>query len=230
MIRVFGYCWTDDIADDPTEDGPDWPGALIRAAARRRCWAEPATYLEERLHAVAPFEQRPNGGKLFSNLSPGSVLIVPDHSYLFRSARQGMTFLPKLADRKVQVYSIGFGAIITAPETIDLFMRVLRPFAESETDAHSLSIRAQKRQATDAGRYLGGKVPFGFRLAANGMVEKDRAQQAAIRKILILYKEGRSLRSIAQAVSSTGTQISHVGVASIIKNHVPESLKRQKKA
>ena len=119
--------------------------------------------------------------------------------------------------------------MITEHETMALFLRVLDPMAKSETDAHSLSIRAQKRMAMDAGRYLGGKVPFGFRLAQNGTVEKDRAQQLAIRKILTLYKDGFSLRSIAQAVSASGRQISHVGVASIIKNHLPESLKRQTK-
>lgn len=93
-----------------------------------------------------------------------------------------MTILPKFVDRQVQVYSIGFGDVITKPENIDLFSQILGPFAKSEMDAHSL--RAQERQAMNEGPYLGGKIPFGFRLAQNGTIEKDCAQQAAIRKNL----------------------------------------------
>ncbi len=99
-----------------------------------------------------------------------------------------MTTLPRFVDEGVHVYSIHFRDFITKRENTDRFSKILGPIAKSETDKLSVSIRAQKRNARAEGRYLGGKVPFGFRLAQNGTVEKDRAQQAAIHIIFGLDK------------------------------------------
>ena len=47
------------------------------------------------------------------------------------------------------------------------------------------------------GRFLGGSVPFGFTLGEDGDLVPHEAQQDAIREIVALKAQGRSLRAIA---------------------------------
>jgi hypothetical protein len=67
------------------------------------------------------------------------------------------------------------------------------------------------------GRYLGGKVPFGFRLGESGELVRHEGEQEAIREIVALRAQGRPLRTIADAVRAKGYQISHRGVAGILR-------------
>jgi putative DNA-invertase from lambdoid prophage Rac len=67
------------------------------------------------------------------------------------------------------------------------------------------------------GRFLGGKRPFGFWRGDNGELIPDDAEQAAIAEMLELQARGLSLRAIAAEMQAKGHQISHEGVARILK-------------
>ena len=67
------------------------------------------------------------------------------------------------------------------------------------------------------GRYLGGKVPFGFRRGEGGELAPHEAEQEAIREIVALRAQGKPLRSIAEAVAAKGHRLSHEGVAGILR-------------
>jgi putative DNA-invertase from lambdoid prophage Rac len=64
------------------------------------------------------------------------------------------------------------------------------------------------------GRYLGGTVPFGYRLGDDDELVPVEAQQEAILEMAALQAQGLSLRAIAAAI-----QISHVGVQGVLKDH-----------
>jgi DNA invertase Pin-like site-specific DNA recombinase len=59
------------------------------------------------------------------------------------------------------------------------------------------------------GRYLGGKVPFGFRRGDDSELVPQETEQEAIREIVAIRAQGKALRAIAQAV----IELSHEGVA-----------------
>jgi putative DNA-invertase from lambdoid prophage Rac len=67
------------------------------------------------------------------------------------------------------------------------------------------------------GRYLGGKVPFGFRRGDAGELVPHEAEQEAAREIWRLRAEGRPLRAIASALRAKGVKISHEGVAGVLR-------------
>jgi hypothetical protein len=52
------------------------------------------------------------------------------------------------------------------------------------------------------GRYLGGKVPFGFRRRERGELVPHQTEQEAIREIVALREQGKPLRAIAEAVQA----------------------------
>ncbi len=71
-----------------------------------------------------------------------------------------------------------------------------------------------KADQKSRGRFLGGTVPFGYRLGDDGE-RVPEAEQEAIREMVELRAQGRSLRAIAASVQAKGLKISHQGVADV---------------
>ena len=67
------------------------------------------------------------------------------------------------------------------------------------------------------GRYLGSKIPFGFRRGECGSPTTHEGEQEAIREMIALRAQGRPLRAIADAVRAKGYRISHEGVAGVLR-------------
>ncbi len=67
------------------------------------------------------------------------------------------------------------------------------------------------------GRYLGGKVPFGFRRGEDGELVPHEGEQEAVREMVALRSQGKPLRAIAEAVRTNGLKISHEGVAGVLR-------------
>ena len=74
----------------------------------------------------------------------------------------------------------------------------------------SLDRRGNNQRAR--GRYLGGKVPFGYRVGENGALIEHEAEQEAIRAMIAMRNQGAALRPIAAAMAERGFRISHEAV------------------
>jgi hypothetical protein len=92
-------------------------------------------------------------------------------------------------------------------------------FAELATAAerrfHDACVAVPTRRL--GARYLGGKIPFGFRLCESGELDAHEGEQEAIREMIALRARGKPLRAIADAVRAKGYQISHEGVAGVLR-------------
>ena len=97
-----------------------------------------------------------------------------------------------------------------------LFLTIAAAFAEAERDRIRERIGQVKADQKARGRYLGGKVPFGFRRGDDGDLVPHEAEQEAIREIAGLRAQGKPLRTIAEAVRAKGHQISYEGVAGVL--------------
>ena len=69
-----------------------------------------------------------------------------------------------------------------------------------------------KRDQRQRGRYLGGAVPWGYRVGEDGALVPIPEQQAAIRRMRKLRDQGLALRAIADQMKASGVSISHAGV------------------
>jgi putative DNA-invertase from lambdoid prophage Rac len=67
------------------------------------------------------------------------------------------------------------------------------------------------------GRYLGGSIPFGYRLGNDGELVPHETEQEAIREMVALKAQRLSLRAIAAELQAKGHQISHVGVQGALR-------------
>jgi putative DNA-invertase from lambdoid prophage Rac len=74
-----------------------------------------------------------------------------------------------------------------------------------------------KRDQRTRGRFLGGTVPFGYRLGEDGELMEHQEEQAAIREARAMKEGGASLRAIASALQTRGHRISHVAVSRVLR-------------
>ena len=81
---------------------------------------------------------------------------------------------------------------------------ILSAVAEAERDRIRERVATVKADQRTCGRYLGGKVPFGFRVGDDGELVPDEDQQAAIRVAKAMRQEGRPLRTIQATMEVQG--------------------------
>jgi putative DNA-invertase from lambdoid prophage Rac len=98
-----------------------------------------------------------------------------------------------------------------------LFLTIAAAFAEAERDRIRERIGQVKADQRARGQYLGGDVPFGFRRGDDGELVPHEAEQEALREIAALRAQGLSLRAIRDEMRAKGFQISHEGVARILR-------------
>jgi DNA invertase Pin-like site-specific DNA recombinase len=173
------------------------------------------TFVEKGISGSTPFGERPQGTKLLAGLKAGDVVITPKLDRMFRSARDALDVLEGLKGRGISLHMIDLGGDVTGNGVSKLVFTILSAVAEAERDRTRERIQDVKADQRKRGRYLGGTTPFGYRLGDGGELIEDPAQQAAIKRMRKLRREGHSLRAIAERMAKHGVTISHVAVQRI---------------
>ncbi|WP_244471021.1 recombinase family protein [Microvirga massiliensis] len=166
-----------------------------------------------------PISERPEGTKLLAIAKPGDVIITPKLDRMFLSALDALDVLAKLKERDVALHMIDLDGDVTGNGISKLVFTILSAVAEAERDRIRERIAEVKRDQKQRGRFLGGTVPFGYRLDQNGELVPHEAQQEAIREAVAMKAAGVSLRAIADALQARGNSISHVAVSRVLRDH-----------
>jgi len=117
----------------------------------------------------------------------------------------------------VKLHLLDLGGDIAGNGISKLFLTIAAAFAEAERDRIRERIGQVKADQKARGRYLGGSIPFGYRLDDDGELAPNEAQQGAIREIVAMKSQGLSLRAIAAEMQAKGHKISHVGVQGVLR-------------
>lgn len=172
--------------------------------------------IEEGVSGSIPVHQRPIGGALFARLQSGDVLIAAKLDRLFRSALDALQVVAELKQRNIKLHLLDLGGDIASNGLSKLFLTIAAAFAEAERDRIRERVAQSKADQKSRGRYLGGKVPFGFRISDTGALVPHEGEQAAIAQAKALKGAGASLRVIAAKLSAQGHKISHEGVKGVL--------------
>ena len=189
----------------------------IEGYAQMHAFTLAGVLVEEGVSGSVPVEDRPVGGPLFAKLERGDIVIAAKLDRLFRSALDALKVVENLKQRGVKLHLLDLGGDIAGNGLSKLFLTIAAAFAEAERDRIRERIGQVKADQKARGRYLGGKVPFGFRRGEGGELIPHEAEQKAIREIVTLRAQGKPLRAIAEAVASMGHKLSHEGVAGVLR-------------
>ena len=174
--------------------------------------------VEEGVSGSVPVAERHAAGPLFAKLTKGDVVIAPKLDRLFRSALDALRVVEDLRKRDVALHLLDLGGDISGNGLSKLFLTIAAAFAEAERDRIRERIGQVKADQKARGRYLGGRVPFGFRRGLAGELIEVPAEQEAIQEMVALRARGRALRAIAEAMQAKGYRISHEGVAGVLRS------------
>jgi putative DNA-invertase from lambdoid prophage Rac len=212
-MAVYGYVRVS--ADRQAEDGESLGAqerTIVGYAIMHGLYVD-RVLVERAVSGSRPIAERPEGAKLLATLQPGDTVITAKLDRMFRSALDALDILAKLKYRDVSLHMIDLGGDVTSNGISKLVFTILSAVAEAERDRIRERIADVKRDQRTRGRFLGGTVPFGYRLGQDGELMEHQEEQAAIREARAMKEGGASLRAIASALQAKGHRISHVAVS-----------------
>ncbi len=218
-MAVYGYVR---VSTDRQASEGESLGAqrrTIQGYAMMHGFALDLVFVERAVSGSKPIGERPEGARLLAAARSGDVIITPKLDRMFRSALDALDVLARLKDRGVSLHMIDLGGDVTGNGISKLVFTILSAVAEAERDRTRERITEVKRDQRARGRFLGGTVPFGYRLDEGGKLVPHEGEQAAICEARIMHDRGASLRAIAAALKAEGHSISHVAVARVLKDH-----------
>jgi putative DNA-invertase from lambdoid prophage Rac len=185
--------------------------------------------VEKGVSGSVPVQERPKGGPLFAKLEKGEIVIAAKLDRLFRSALDALNVVASLKERGVFLHLLDLGGDIAGNGLSKLFLTIAAAFAEAERDRIRERIGQSKAEQKARGRYLGGKIPFGWRRDGpdgDVMVEVPEEQAAIKQMIKLRVKERQPLRVVVEEMAKRGHTISHQSVVNIVKRQ-GETCRRQ---
>jgi putative DNA-invertase from lambdoid prophage Rac len=211
-LVVYGYCRVSTLRQAAEGESLDVQRRQIEGYALMHGLTIDGVLVEEGVSGSVPVEQRPIGGQLFAKLERGDIVIAAKLDRLFRSALDALKVVESLKGRGVKLHLLDLGGDISGNGLSKLFLTIAAAFAEAERDRIRERVGQVKADQKARGRFLGGSVQFGYRLGDSGALVPHEAEQEAIREMVSLKAQGRSLRAIAGEMQAKGFQISHVAV------------------
>jgi DNA invertase Pin-like site-specific DNA recombinase len=100
-----------------------------------------------------------------------------------------------------------------------LVAHVFASIGEWELDNTVERLQDARRAKAEQGLYVGGKVPFGYRVEDDRVVEDPDAQET-ITRLIVLRREGRTWKQVAEAL---GGRLHPNGVKKIYRRETGES-------
>ena len=174
-------------------------------------------FVERGVSGSTCLTDRPQGAALLAALEPGDVVVTAKLDRMFRSALDALDVLQHLKARGISLHMVDLGGDVTGNGISKLVFTILSAVAEAERDRIRERVRDVKRDQKERNRFLGGTVPFGWKLAEDGSLVPDPVAQAAIATMAQARAAGRSLRQCAEMVRERhGLEVSHMTVKRVL--------------
>ena len=164
--------------------------------------------VERGVSGSVPLVERSEGVALLAVVKAGDVVITAKLDRMFRSALDALDVLAKLKARGVALHMIDLGGDVTGNGISKLVFTILSAVAEAERDRIRERVSQVKADQRQRGRYLGGKVPFGFVVGEDGSLVEEPNQQEAVRMAQRQRREGLTIRAIQAALRTAGHPLS----------------------
>lgn len=170
---------------------------------------------------ATPIDERPSGERLMAVLRPGDVVVAAKLDRLFRSSLDALQTAEKLRDMKVSLWLEDMGGDVTGNGMAKVFFTMAAAFAEFERERIAERMATGKAAKAAKGGYTGGTPPWGYKVEGQGkdaVLVPDPALQREINHVHVMYHNlGWSLRRISKELKDRGVEISHQGVADLLK-------------
>ena len=222
VMAVYGYCRVSTAKQADEGESLEVQQRKVEGYATMNALTINKVFVERGVSGSKPVAERPEGAVLLSQLQAGDTVITPKLDRMFRSALDALDILAQLQKRGVSLHMIDLGGDVTGNGISKLVFTILSAVAEAERDRIRERVQETKADQKRRNRFLGGRVPFGWEVrrdesGVGGELVESTAQQTAIRLIRNLASQGVSLRAISAEMKKSGHNLSHQGVAEVLR-------------
>lgn len=207
-MAVYGYCRVSTSRQADEGESLAVQERQIRGYAMQLGLEIDHIFVERGVSGSVPLCDRPEGKALLAGLAAGDTIITAKLDRMFRSAVDALGVLEDMKARSVSLHMIDLGGDVTGNGISKLVFTILSAVAEAERDRIRERITTVKADQKSRGRYLGGKIPFGFTVGDDGDLVEVPKEQAAITKAKALRGAGHSFRAVQTALKGDGVNLS----------------------
>ena len=222
-MTIYSYCRTSELEDSMDADrlnGILEPELLgIQTYCLQKGWYMTQTITETNCRWNQEFVERDRGKLLLEAMNPGDVLLCSRLERIVSSSQEALMLTNLFSQRQIALHVVELGGNITDPDLSVSVSRAVAVFAALEKRKSAERIKGVKQRQKQQGRYLGGSRPFGYMIHDNGRLIENPMEQKVLKRIFELKKEGKSLRSISNEVSTPVMPISFKTVQRLLLRH-----------
>ncbi len=217
-MAVYGYCRVSTLAQADEGESLDVQRRQLEGWATMQGVVIDKVFVERGVSGSVAVSERPEGGAMLALLRRGDTIVASKLDRLFRSALDALAMVERLKALGVSLVLLDLGGDISGNGLSKLFLTIAAAFAEAERDRIRERISQVKADQKARGRYLGGKVPYGFRPGSDGALEAVPEEQRVIARARALRAEGKPLRAIRDALEAeAGARLSLDTLARVTK-------------
>ena len=222
-MTIYAYCRTSELEDSMDQDrlnGILEPELLgIQTYCLQKGWYMTQTITETNCRWNQEFVDRERGKLLLEAMNPGDVLLCSRLERIASSSQEVQMLVNLFSQRQIALHVVELGGDITDPELTVSVSRAVAICAALEKRKSAERIKGVKQRQKQQGRYLGGSRPFGYMIHDNGRLIENPMEQKVLKRIFELKREGKSLRSISNEVSTPVMPISFKTVQRLLMRH-----------
>ncbi len=189
--------------------------------------------VEESYSPAVSLMERKQGALMLRNVSDGDNILVMQAKWVLGNPRNALSLLEILKKKKVSLFCADLEGNVSMPTQkklvasqgiSSLVYQLCKALTFGERGNHGAAIRAGKAKRKKEGKYLGGPVPFGWKVGEDGRLEQDPEQQELIEEMVRLKADRWSYRDIAKKMQNgKGLTLSHEGIRRILLNNAIKS-------
>lgn len=198
-MRVFGYSRVSTAEQASSGESLETQRRQVEGYAMIKGWQIAEMFVESGVSGSVPLSERDAGKRLIEAVESGDVVVTAKLDRMFRSAADALGTLEAFKADGVGLHMIDLGGDVTGNGISKLVFTILSAVAENERDRIRERIRDVKRHQASKGEYLGGRVPFGFRLVA-GRLEQYPEEYRRLNEMMDMHRSGMTLRDIGGVV------------------------------
>src|SRR4051812_3612774 len=222
-FAFYGRVSTEDQQDPEASRG--WQIARARQLVEASAGVIVQEFFDIGLSRSLPWKRRPEAARLLGSFKDAQrgfdAVVIGEPARAFYGAQYELTF------PLFEHYGIGFwvpdvpgGRVDPDSEGYELMMIIFGTMGKSERRRIKVRVRAaMASQAATDGRFLGGRPPYGYRLADVGphpnpgkaaagqrahQLEVDPATAPIVQRIFSEYLSGRGIYAIAEGLTRDG--------------------------
>lgn len=216
-MKTFGYARVSTTRQAEDGESLATQERQVSAWCALQNWPAPAMYVERGVSGSVPFAERPEGARLLAAIRPGDVLVIAKLDRAFRDAADALETLKHFKNQGISLVFIDLGGDVTGNGIAKLVFTILSAVAEQERDRTRERIRDVKGAQKALGRYLGGRVPFGYSVIDKGTPDApdkwlvpDAGQQETLAEMVALRAQGTSLNELGRLFGFTPMSVKRI--------------------